>query len=98
VEQAFAFCRNDLIEPVHLPPELRRNAVSISESIGPMTLQDMEKILITDLMIQNSGNRSLTAKALGINTSTLYRKIRTMGINVPATDGRSHGRMERIGQ
>lgn len=98
VEQAFAFCRSDLIEPVHLPPELRRNGASISESIGPMTLQDMEKILITDLMIQNSGNRSLTAKALGINTSTLYRKIRTMGIHVPETDGRSHGRMERTGQ
>ncbi|MFZ3047718.1 MAG: sigma 54-interacting transcriptional regulator, partial [Desulfatirhabdiaceae bacterium] len=72
VEQAFAFCRGGLIERDHLPPELRPKNRSIPESMGTMKLQDMEKMMITDLLIQNGGNRSLTAKSLGIDTSTLY--------------------------
>jgi DNA-binding NtrC family response regulator len=50
----------------------------------------MEKMMITNLLLQNDGNRGLTARSLGINTSTLYRKIQSLGIDVPEIDGRSH--------
>lgn len=89
VEQAFAFCRNDQIETVHLPPELRQRELPMSASMHSATLHDVEKMLITDLLTKHSGNRTRTAKALGISTSTLFRKIRHMGIRIPETDGRS---------
>ena len=53
-----------------------------------MSLQAMEKLLITEILRRYSGNRRRAARALGIHTSTLYRKIKTLGIEVPETDGR----------
>jgi len=39
--------------------------------------------------VRHQGNRTLAAKTLGINISTLYRKIRALRIEVPETDGRT---------
>jgi DNA-binding NtrC family response regulator len=60
-----------------------------SESCGLTTLQAMEQNLIFEALKRHSGNRTRTAEHLGIDTSTLYRKIKSLGIKVPATDGRN---------
>jgi PAS domain S-box-containing protein len=91
IEQAFVLCRGGLIELHHLPPELRPADLDVRKTASPMNLQGMEKLLIADTLRQCSGNRQRTSRALGIDVSTLYRKIRAFGIDVPETDGRRRG-------
>ena len=90
IEQAFVLCRDGLIHLHHLPPELRGESDrTIPGLAGPTTLKSMEKILIVDALRRHGGNRTLVAKDLGVNISTLFRKIKALHIELPATDGRS---------
>jgi DNA-binding NtrC family response regulator len=88
IEQAFVLCRGGMVELHHLPPELRPAGAAAPEALDPMNLQAMEKRLITDTLHRCRGNRKLTARTLGIDASTLYRKIKAFGIDLPETDGR----------
>jgi transcriptional regulator of acetoin/glycerol metabolism len=49
----------------------------------------MEELMIYDALQRHRGNRRRASKELGIDTSTLYRKIRDLKIDTPTTDGRS---------
>jgi DNA-binding NtrC family response regulator len=55
-----------------------------------MTLLAMERLAIVDALRRCSGNRTAAAKELGINPSTLFRKAKSLGIDLPVSDGRSH--------
>ncbi|MFA7465664.1 MAG: sigma 54-interacting transcriptional regulator [Syntrophales bacterium] len=90
IEQAFVLCTGDEIELRHLPPELRPAAASLS-SAGPGhgTIQSVEKQLITEALERCRGNRGRAARDLGIDASTLYRKIKSLKIEPPPQDGRS---------
>jgi PAS domain S-box-containing protein len=88
IEQAFVLCRGGLIEVSHLPPELRPSGMFNTADQRSITLQTMEKQLITLSLDRLKGNRRKTAKELGIDTSTLFRKIRAYGIKTPSVDGR----------
>jgi len=92
VEQAFVLCRGGMIELHHLPPELRPAATLAGGELGPMSLQAMEKHLIAEMLRRHTGNRRQAARDLGIDTSTLYRKIKALGIDAPQTDGRGRRR------
>jgi transcriptional regulator with PAS, ATPase and Fis domain len=48
--------------------------------------------MIIDVLDRRRENRKLAAGDLGIDTSTLYRKIRELNIETPYTDGRSRKR------
>jgi PAS domain S-box-containing protein len=89
IEQAFVLCRSGLIETRHLPPELRPPGAPPAS--GPMRLESMERRLIGDALKRHRGNRKRAAHDLGINPSTLYRKIRALRLQPPPTDGRSRG-------
>ncbi len=89
IEQAFVLCRGGLIEPEHLPPELRPAGDTGEPPRRPMSLQAMEKVFITEALQRRKGNRTQAAADLGIDPSTLYRKIKAYGIDAPDTDGRS---------
>jgi PAS domain S-box-containing protein len=89
IEQAFVLCRGGLIELSHLPPELRLfGTLGISEDQN-MTLSAMEKHLLVLALKRYSGNRKKAATHLGIDTSTLFRKMRAYKIDKPQADGRS---------
>ena len=89
IEHAFVLCRGGLIQLAHLPPELRGSAAGeAAPSIAGMTLEAMERLLITDALRRHHGNRTAAAKHLGINPSTLFRKAKTLGIELPKEDGR----------
>ena len=64
-----------------------------SRSAGPVSLQNarsqMEAQAIQTSLEQNGFNRLATAKALGMHKTTLFRKIRQLGIVLPEQDGRS---------
>jgi PAS domain S-box-containing protein len=88
IEQAFVLCRGGMIELTHLPPELRPERAIGSEEAKPMSLEAMERFLITETLRRCGGNRKLAAQNLEINASTLYRKIKSLGIETPEIDGR----------
>ncbi|MBN2451628.1 MAG: sigma 54-interacting transcriptional regulator [Lentisphaeria bacterium] len=95
IEQAFVLCRAGLIEPNHLPPELRPKTAQGIPGGQPMSLESIERFSLLDALRRRRGNRRLAARDLGIHVSTLYRKIRTLGIETPDTDGRGRRRQSR---
>ena len=86
IEHAFVLCRGALIELVHLPPQLRGTAEATSPNIAGMTLEAMERFVIADALRRNDGNRAAAARQLGINASTLFRKLKSLGIDQPKAD------------
>jgi transcriptional regulator of acetoin/glycerol metabolism len=92
IEQAFVLCRDGLIELDHLPPELRPFSAMGKMELDSMRLSSMEKHLIRVTLKRYGGNRKKAAKDLGIDTSTLFRKIKAFGIETPPSDGRGRRR------
>jgi len=88
IEQAFVLCRGGVIELSHLPPELRPAATAGRDESQPMSLRAMEKFLISKTLQRRNGNRKDAATDLGIDVSTLYRKIKNLQIQSPEIDGR----------
>ncbi|NLH74549.1 MAG: sigma 54-interacting transcriptional regulator [Verrucomicrobia bacterium] len=80
IEHAFVLCRSGLIELDHLPPYLREGQESARPGLpAGLTLAAMEKLLIQDALRRHKGNRAAAARELGINVSTLFRKLKSMG-------------------
>ena len=88
IEQGLVLCREGLLDVHHLPVELQPIAAGGFSGSGPVSLQEMERMLIYQTLKNRNGNRSLSARDLGIDPSTLYRKIKKLGILAPAEDGR----------
>jgi transcriptional regulator with PAS, ATPase and Fis domain len=90
IEHAFVLCRGGLIQLAHLPARIRGDSSPDAiGNMGGMTLEAMERLLIADALRRHGGNRTAAAKQLGINPSTLFRRVKTLGIDLPETDGRS---------
>ena len=90
IEHAFVLCRGSLIEPNHLPPPLRAENAGLRLPEGQgLTLAALEAIHITDALRRHRGNRKAAARELGINPSTLFRKVKALGIDLPDRDGRT---------
>jgi len=89
IEQAFVLCREGVIDWNHLPTELLSIPVQGIERSRPMRLESLEKIFIREALERNRGNRKRTAMELGIDTSTLFRKIKALAIELPEKDGRT---------
>jgi transcriptional regulator with PAS, ATPase and Fis domain len=88
LEHAFVLCQQGRIDIAHLPPELRPTGPAEAGPAGPMTLQAMERLMISEALRRHAGNRQQAAAELGIDPSTLYRKIRALNIAAPPVDGR----------
>lgn len=78
LERAVLLNRTDKLELSDFPEKLcaKQQIVTISEAnpINP-TLESIEKAYIHFVMAQTGGKKTKAAKILGIDTSTLYRKI-----------------------
>ena len=92
IEQAFVLCRGRMIELSHLPPHLRTETAAEPRKSEYMTLRAMEKYHIREALRRHNGNRKRVSSDLGIDVSTLYRKIKSLGINPPEIDGRNRGK------
>ncbi len=82
LERALVLSPGEVIKPEDLPEELKGDkAVPVVEIAG--TMQEMEALFIMAALKRNNWSRKDTAKELGINTSTLYRKIKKLGLKIP---------------
>ena len=89
IEHAFVLCRSGLIQVSHLPAQVRGPATpgSLTELSG-RTLSAAEHFLIRDALGKHQGNRTAAARQLGIDPSTLHRKIKALGIDMPSPKAR----------
>jgi len=86
IERAILLEAEDELLPEHLPPEITQGrgeglmeeeASSTSiDDLFPMTLKEMEKLLIEKTLERTSGNKSRAAKILGISRQTLREKVK----------------------
>lgn len=78
IERAILMNRSDILAPGDFPDKLSEKAapgiVHVNEPATP-TLESIEKAYIHYVMSQTDGKKSEAARILGIDTSTLYRKI-----------------------
>ena len=89
IERAFVLCSGNIIEAHNLPEEIVGCNVSVAKSTDMATVKyATEKQAILNALKRNSFNRSAAACELNIHKTTLYRKIKLLGINLPAKDGR----------
>jgi DNA-binding protein Fis len=70
--------------PDHLPPEIVHGEAPVVakgetkslDDLYPMSLENMEKILIEKTLVESAGNKSKAARVLGISRQTLREKIK----------------------
>jgi len=87
IEHAFVLCRGHEINPEHLPPELLSGLpkIDLSENKTIMVMRDhAEEASIISALRKHNGNRNKAALELGIDKTTLWRKIKKLGITWPA--------------
>jgi DNA-binding NtrC family response regulator len=89
VERAVLLGKGPVITVADLPAEVRgTNGVVISTAMGHKSLKEAlegpERQIIREVLESNGWNRNLTADQLGINRTTLYKKMKRLGLE----DGR----------
>ncbi|MDJ0780945.1 MAG: sigma-54 dependent transcriptional regulator [Desulfosarcinaceae bacterium] len=84
IERAYALCVGDTIAPADLPPEIQNFGETLSVGETNFNLKDNEIRLIRKALQRTQGNKAETARLLGINLSTVYRKMDKYGIQSPA--------------
>ena len=87
IEHAFVLCRGGLIEPHHLPSSIRGEAeIKPQRGKGALSLKTLEAMHIADAIRRHGGNRTAAARELGIDPSTLFRKIKSLNIDLSGHD------------
>ena len=82
IEHAFVLCRGAVIERDCLPKELLRKLEKETTSAVPKSvLKESESQIIKKTLEKYFGHRGRTAAELGIDKSTLWRKMKKYGIN-----------------
>ena len=76
VERAFALGADEVIEAADLPSEIKRFGETLKTEKPAYTLRKNEIILIKKALDKTGGNKAGAADLLGINITTIYRKIK----------------------
>lgn len=87
MERAAILCQDDIINAEHLPIELRSTTPKEPKSIPQqqtseeaLSLQDIERKHIIEVLEKFDGNKSKAARVLNISRSTLREKLKQYGI------------------
>ena len=91
IEHAFVLCPGPEISVEHLPGHLNR-AVREKRAKPARDFADLETGFLLEVLERNNWNRQRTADELGIHKTTLLRRVRRLGIELPRIDGRSKPR------
>lgn len=83
IEHSFVLCRGQMIEKKDLPDAFHgRDAADKGRGGDFRTLKQMEVVMIEQALRRNDGNRAAAARELDINASTLFRKLKTLGLDL----------------
>jgi len=86
IERAVILCLGEQITPKELPPQMLPDDFKMidkepnANTPGGLTLKDVEREAIKAILEQTNGNRSQSAKRLGIARQTLLNKIKEYGL------------------
>jgi PAS domain S-box-containing protein len=91
VERAVVFSRGEIVSFSDLPPEILPGKDVRHSDAGTLrsARADTEKQMILQALENNRFNRTAAAAELGVHKTTLYRRIKALGIALPDSDGRS---------
>jgi PAS domain S-box-containing protein len=87
IEHAFVLCPCGTIEREHLPPDIDNRPVVPAIEIAS-EMETLEALFLLAALKRNDWSRKATAQELGMNPSTLYRKMKALRVRAPS-DGRS---------
>jgi len=82
IEHAFVLCTQGIIKPEHLPVHMQGRESIPAVEIAT-TMNEMESLFLIAALKRNDWSRKNTAKQIGVNPSTLYRKIKKLGLKIP---------------
>jgi PAS domain S-box-containing protein len=91
IEHAFVLCRKGMIGLRHLPERFRGSGEG-EVPAGTASLSELEGRFILEALRRNGWNREKTAAELGMHKTTLWRKIKRLGLKIPSRDGRNRPR------
>ncbi|MFO7525288.1 MAG: sigma 54-interacting transcriptional regulator [Ignavibacteriaceae bacterium] len=80
IEHSFVLCQGEIIQSGHIPERIKQQRPK-HEIVSTNMIQDAEKQMILDALAKFNGNRTNAAKALEINPSTLWRKMKKLHIS-----------------
>lgn len=80
IERAVVLCASDAITVDELPEKLKEKEPAAAGGSLKDSLNYFEKKLILDTLVQHNWNKDETARDLGIDLATLYRKLKKLGI------------------
>lgn len=81
MERAAALARGSRVELEDLPEEIRQAVKKPLVSVAAVqSLREVERDYILGVLELNQGNRTVTARQLGIGSATLYRKLKKYGL------------------
>jgi len=83
IERAFILCKSGIIQRRDLPEFLRAGREDEVEPPDHTTFREVEAAFLINALKRNNGNRAQTARELGIHKSTLFRRIKALGIKEP---------------
>lgn len=82
IHYAHVLCKDDEIKPEHLPDQIvdpKQTSVPPLEGENGKRMEEIEREVIQAALARNRWNRRKTAQELGIDRTTLWRKMRKMG-------------------
>ena len=85
IERAFILCTTGKIERRNLPDLHVQEMRELDMGTPSIALKKMEAVFLTRILEKNSWKFPETARELGIHKSTLYRKIKSLGIKTPSS-------------
>lgn len=82
IEHAFVLCHGSTIAMHHLPQELKARTDSPKDALAAQypRLKEVEAQVIIETLQKCRGNRAMAARELGIDRTTLWRKMKKLGI------------------
>jgi len=89
VERAFILCRDGQIERHHLPEFICGQLETEPSGVGgdADSFKQMEASFLMNALRRHGWSRVETAKALGVHKTTLFRKIKSLGLTPPRGTG-----------